>query len=465
MTDLRHDINMIIRRVCILFTVSLLLAAWAAANYTGETAGEVWKHFTTLLTSPSPLVTDYFRLGSLAAALLNAGLCGLCCTLLTFLPGAEHRPSVWAGFFLVIAHCFYGLDLLNMWPPILGFLVYCKFHRLRFRDNLDWAMFITSFSPFFSEILFRYPMPYDLDFRILGIDIHPFSILLCMVVAIFVACTLPAMMPGAAKLHQGYNLYNGGLATGLLGLFLYAFLFKTMGVTPQGPLEVSNPVYEAHGESYLTFATCFYLILSLICVIYGWYLNGKTFHGYGALLKDSGHKANFLHDYGAGPVWINLGLYMLMMLAYFDIVILVTDGAGFTGATFGIILASMTFAAGGQHPRNVWPILLGYAALSGLVWLLCLVGGREVPWTLSTQGYMNGLAFATGLCPFTGKFGWKIGVLAGFMSAVMCTTTSAMHGGFVLYNGGLTAGITALLLLPMLETYKLHSEKWGRGRH
>ena len=30
-----------------------------------------------------------------------------------------------------------------------------------------------------------------------------------------------------------------------------------------------------------------------------------------------------------------------------------------------------------------------------------------------------------------------------------------MHGGFVLYNGGFNAGLTALVLLPVLDFYKV----------
>ncbi|MCI9592035.1 MAG: DUF1576 domain-containing protein, partial [Lachnospiraceae bacterium] len=41
----------------------------------------------------------------------------------------------------------------------------------------------------------------------------------------------------------------------------------------------------------------------------------------------------------------------------------------------------------------------------------------------------------------------------GFLCASMCTATSALHGGFVLYNGGFTSGITVLILLPILEKY------------
>jgi Protein of unknown function (DUF1576). len=211
------------------------------------------------------------------------------------------------------------------------------------------------------------------------------------------------------------------------------------------------------------FGTVFYLYAFGVCILWGWFENGKSFSGYGELLKDSGLKTNFLEKYGPGLTLINLGFYGLMMIVYFDIVIFFTDGAGFTGATFGIILAAMTFAASGQHPKNVWPTIAGYSLLSACVHIACLTAGRPIPWTLSTQGYMNGLAFATGLCPFSGKYGWRVGVLAGFISAVMCTTTSAMHGGFVLYNGGLTAGLAALILLPILDTYVTKKKNGAEG--
>ena len=36
---------------------------------------------------------------------------------------------------------------------------------------------------------------------------------------------------------------------------------------------------------------------------------------------------------------------------------------------------------------------------------------------------------------------------------MICTVTAEMHGGFVLYNGGFTAGLTALILIPILDFY------------
>jgi hypothetical protein len=85
----------------------------------------------------------------------------------------------------------------------------------------------------------------------------------------------------------------------------------------------------------------------------------------------------------------------------------------------------------------------------------CAIAQFDIPWTLSTQSYINGLAFATGLCPIAGKYGFRYGVLVGFMSAIICAITAEMHGGFVLYNGGFNAGLTALVVIPILDFYNV----------
>ncbi len=462
--DRRHDINQMIRRVCFFFSFDLLVASVLASLYLHESAAQVWREWLTLQSSPCPLVTDYFRLGSLPAAFLNAGICGTVCAFLTIMPGAKYRPNVWAGYFLVIAHCFYGLNLCNMTPLILGFALYCKVFHVRFRDNLERGMFITAFGPFVSELLFRYPFELHLPLFIGSVQINLISILSVALLSVGLGFAVPAMLPGAQKLHRDYNLYNGGLASGLLGMFIFSFMYNTMGHPAPAAQAAPNPVYDAHGSSYMLFCTLFYCFMFVACILYGWFLNDKTFRGYGALLKDSGYKTNFIRDYGIGITWINLGFYGLMMVGYFDLVILLTDGAGFTGATCGIILAAMTFSASGQHPANVWPILAGYALMSLFSGGLCTLAGRAVPWTLSTQSYMNGLAFATGLCPFAGIHGKGMGIVAGAIDAVICTATSVMHGGFMLYNGGLAAGITALTLLPLIDLYRTHEESYGRAK-
>ena len=123
-----------------------------------------------------------------------------------------------------------------------------------------------------------------------------------------------------------------------------------------------------------------------------------------------------------------------MVLGYMNLIMLFTEGVAFTGPTVGAIFAAMTFAATGQHPKNTWSIFGGYILLSIFVTLLYTSRNEPVPWSLSTQGYINGVAFATGLAPMAGKYGWKIGLISGIIGASICTSTAAVHGGFMLFN-------------------------------
>jgi len=439
-----------IKAICLFFSMAFLIATPFGAAYI-----DCWDDFQrglfNILTLPAPLVTDYYQMGNLPSAFFNAAVCGLSCTALMIALKSDCQPSFLAGYFLVVAHCFYGLNFLNMWPPVLGILLFCRVMKLSFRDNLDMAMFSTAFGPFITELLFRYHV--NQNYIIDQTQISLLGFFYVIVFSIFLGFAIPAMLPGALRLHKGYNLFNGGLAFGLLGLFLFAYMYKTFNVEPPTPFVQDNMTYTSHRESYQLFVVTFFIIVFVIMLITGWYLNGKSFKGYGELLKSSGHRVNFFEEYGAPKVFINLGVYGLMMLTYYILVINLSEGAGFTGPTTGIILAAITFVSQGQHPKNVWPVLSGFLILFLGVSASKVLLGFDIHWTLSTQAYMNGAAFATGLCPITGHYGKRYGMLAGIMCAVMCTSTSAIHGGFVLYNGGLTSGITALIMVPLLEYY------------
>ena len=439
-----------IKAICFNYSICFFVASFAATVYL-NLWGHVWKDFLKLMVLPGPLVTDYFMLGNIASAFLNAGICGITFTLLMIMLKTECRPSYLAGYFLVVAHCFYGLNFLNMWPPVLGILLFTKIFKIGFRHNLDMAMFSTAFGPFISEMLFRYHVwdyyiAYEVQVSVLGF-------IYVIIFSIFLGFAIPAMLPGALKLHKGFNLYNGGLAFGLLGLFIYAFMYKTMGIEPPHATPTPNVVYASHTNSYQIFSTWFFVIVFALFILWGWYLNGKSFKGYKELLKSTGHTADFFAEYGAPKVIMNIGFYGFMVFTYFLLVISFTDGAGFTGPTVGVILAALTFSSQGQHPANVWPIFVGYMVLSLFVTIMCSISGLDIPWTLSTQGYINGAAFATGLCPIAGRYGRRYGVIAGILAAILCTSTSSMHGGLMLYNGGLTTGITALIMVPCLEYY------------
>ena len=439
-------------------SLAFFIATPIAVCVTGEST--FWENLFRILTSPSKLVTDYFALGGLGSTFFNVAVCGLICNLIILVCRAKSTASIFAGYMLVVAHGFYGLNFLNMWPPLLGVLLFCIIKKNPFRENVHIALFSTALGPFISDFLFRY----SLGERF--IHGEPKTTVLGIVLAVLFGLAtgfvVPALLPGTTAMHRGYNMYKAGLAIGILGIFVYAFLYQTLGIDAPDALVIENPTYYALPYAYRGFMNVFFLILFSATVLMGYLFNRRSFHGYPELLKSTGYGVDFLDKFGMPVCLINVGVYGLCILAYLNIVFILPEifpflpsGVGFTGATVGVSFAALTFAADGQQPRTVAPIVLGYVILQILVCVICGICRFDIPWTLSTQSYINGLAFATGLCPFAGKYGWRVGVLAGFLSAVICTSTTAMHGGFVLYNGGFNAGLTALVLLPVLDYYKV----------
>ena len=146
--------NTIINGIALGFSVAFFIASFIAAIYTRQW-GHVFHNWYQIMTSPCPLVTDYLEIGGLASAFLNAGACGMVCFLFMVGLKGDSHPNTMAGFFLVVAHCFYGLNLLNMLPCFIAPFIYLQRKKLNYNDNLHICMFCTSFGPFVSEFLFR----------------------------------------------------------------------------------------------------------------------------------------------------------------------------------------------------------------------------------------------------------------------------------------------------------------------
>ena len=438
-----------------------LAATPIAVIYTKE--WDFLENLVRILTSPSKLVTDYFALGGLGSTLFNAAICGLIANFMVYITHAKPNATILAGYMLVVAHCFYGLNFLNMWPPFFGIILYCAVSKKKLGKYIHLAFFATALSPFVSELCFRYSIiNYDYSFT----HINLVGVVLSLVCGLAIGFVIPALHPGMAAMHRGYSLYKAGLSIGILGIFLNAFMYNTLGVNAPENITIVNDAYYSLPYGYLGFMNVFFIILLAITFIIGFILNKKSMHRYRELLRCTGYGIDFTDKFGMPLCLINIAIYGFAILVYLNVIFVLPSvwttlpaGVGFTGATAGIVFAALTFAADGQHIRNVLPIVVGYVSLFAITVIICLAVGADIPWTLSTQAYINGLAFATGLCPIAGRYGFKYGIIAGMMSAVICSVTSAMHGGFVLYNGGFTAGLTALILIPVLDYYHVEPKR------
>ena len=419
------------------FLLASSAAFLIAAVLLGLDDGAMFSGFAQILMSPAQLTKDYFEVGSVSGAFLNVALVGFACTAMAFLPGAAVNGLTIAAYFLTTGFSFWGINFLNMWPFFLGVMLHALARRESFAKYVNLAMFSTALCPLASELLLRYPESGEPR----GVTLT--GVVLMLAVGMLIGFLTPAMAAHSPSVHKGYDLYSAALPGVLLGLFAVAVLYKSLG---HAVPEIAATLGGSHPGVVWTFCIVFFGL----CVLAGWQLNGRSFGGYADLLRDTGHKADFAAKYGAGLAIMNVGIYGLLILAYYIFVNAIQGDAlaGFNGVTLGIVFCMVCFGGAGAHPGNVWPIMAGYVVFSFAA-TLCLGGVFPV----NAQAIMVGLCFASGLAPIAGNYGWWAGVLAGGMHYFLVTSIPAIHGGFSLYNGGFTSLLIAVILTPQLETF------------
>ena len=438
MANQKTDSVKIIRFFLMASSAAFLIAARLAPD-----RGEMITGLARILMSPAQLTKDYFAVGSVSGAFLNVSLVGFVCAAMTCLPGAAVNGLTVAAYFLTTGFSFWGINFLNMWPFFLGVMLHALARKEPFPKYVNLAMFATALCPLASELLLRYPN----DAEVHGVTLT--GVALMLVVGGLIGFLTPAMAAHSPSVHKGYDLYSAALPGVLLGLMAVAVLYKSLGNTVP---EIAATLDGSHPGVVWSFCIIFFGL----CVLAGFWLNGKSFKGYGALLKDTGHKADFTAKYGPGLAIMNVGVYGLMILAYYIFVNAIQGDAlaGFNGVTIGIVFCMVCFGANGAHPGNVWPIMVGYVAFS---YAATLGFGGVFP--VNAQAIMVGLCFASGLAPIAGDYGWWAGILAGGMHYLLVTSIPPIHGGFSLYNGGFTALVIAIILVPQLETFCKNREQ------
>jgi len=198
----------------------------------------------------------------------------------------------------------------------------------------------------------------------------------------------------------------------------------------------------------------FCLVVFGLCIVAAFLLGCRP-KDYWKLLSDPELVTNFSSTYGNATFLMNVGVYGLFILGYYNLV-----GATFNAITFGIIFCMLACCNSGSHPGNVWPIMLGYFVASTVCgWIAPLLGG-SFTFTINAQAVCVGLCYANGLSPIADKYGWRYGFIAAVMHYLLVTSVPTLHGGFCLYNGGFTAALICLILVPELEKFfKTKEEK------
>ena len=410
----------------------------------------MFKGFVNILRLPCKVSTNYFYLGGYAGTFLNMGLVGLFCTALCFLPGAKPGNATTLGFLLTVGFGAWGINPLNMIPTILGVLLYCLVKKEKAGAQANAMMFSTGIAPIISELLFRYPGTEVIGFNLLGG-------VLALVVGLVIGFFLPAGLGHAPNIHKGFNHYSAAVPIGFTAFFLRVVLYNVMLGKKIGDVSALKAFTEPAAEFFWG-CNIFCVALFGLCVVVALLMGCKP-KDYWNLMKDSGKGVSFTTKYGNAPFLMNVGVYGLMIVAYFNLAALMDGGTArmstvWTGMTFGIVFCMLCTCNSGSHPGNVWPIMLGYVATSYLFgWISGLLGVESYSLTISAQGILIGLCYANGLSPISGTYGWAYGTLAAGLHYLLVTAVPDMHGGFCLYNGGFTAALICLMLIPQLEKF------------
>ena len=386
-----------------------------------------------IYTSTAKIPSNYFAIGGFAATFLNFGLVSLFCLLLFVVFRGKPNNASALAFLLTVGFASWGIHLLNILPTILGVLLYALVKKEKPGNLVNTMLFSTGIAPLFSELLLRYPATEYIGFNWLGI-------VLALSVGLAVGFFLPAGLAHAPKVHKGFDLYSAAVPVGMMAFFLNAALFKTTGLdvdalSTSGDLSVVSPLI-ANIFCGSLFGLCILLAL----------LMGCTPKDYWRLLRNKEEKISFSATYGNAPFLMNVGVYGLFILAIYNLI-----GAPFTGITFGVMFCMLACCNSGSHPLNVLPLVLGYVVTSAVCcWLSPLLGGTFTC-AVNTQAVCVGMAYANGLSPITDKYGWRWGFASSVIHYLLVTSMPKLHGGFCLYNGGLTAAITCLIFVPILE--------------
>lgn len=372
--------------------------------------------FYKLLTNQAYLVHEFVEIAGLSATFINVGLHFL---LAYYLMVRNERSGLYglqiAAIGMFVGHAFFGSNLLNILPIILGVALYAKWAGHSFKLYTAISMFACAMAPLVSYVIF----------------VHGFNWLnlVCgLILGLIIGFCAAPLSESFVRFHQGYTLFNFGFTTGMLAMLITSFFgYFNLEITPA---QFLSSAYHKELKIYL------FMIISLLCLLILGCEKSKM-HELKQLLKSGGRApSDFISSYGISVtlcnMCINTSIYFCLILAL---------DFPLNGTLLGGLFTILGFSAFGMHPKNCLSIAIG-------VTIAALLHGENI----ASQKYLLTLLFSTGLAPIAGEYGWFLGIIAGFIHFNLTSIVLNLHLGMSLYNNGFTSAFVAALVVPLAET-------------
>ncbi len=431
-----------------LILIGFLLLLFAFGCVFSPSTREVIDGFRVILTHPSTVDFDGLAWGgNFAPAFFNSFLLMAAVLASYRLLGIDLQGEHLAALMMTVGFSFSGKNILNVWFPILGVVLYARLSKKPMKDMIALAWFSTALSPVFSVTAF-------------GTENLPAGSLAALMVGAVLGIlggaltgVLSAYLPG---LHKGRFLFNAGLAAGTSAVFINAMQRAFSIGHDRFPYDESNYVAGSNRPLGLAIGVLF-LYLFLVGVL----LKGLPGLRKLATLRTGGR--NFVESYGFGASLVNMGIIGLMTTLY----VFLTGNGQFCGPVYAAICTAAGFAAAGVTLRQYLPTMVGVclmAALTGGIGgiigsgnFLSAAGAK-----IASRGMILAVIYSCGAGPIVFQYGWLAGMVVGAIHSVLVGVTASFHGWMSLYNNGFSLGLIVLLLPTIFEmiTPKRISSHW-----
>ena len=324
-----------------------------------------------------------------------------------------------AAIFTVGGFALFGKNLANIWPIIIGVWLHSRWRKQKFGKFILPALFGTALSPVVSQIAFGFGLPPVLAY------------ILAITVGLAIGFAIPPLANQFVVFHQGFNLYNIGFTSGIIGMAIMS-VFRAFGYDVAARTRF---IATGYNEPLAIWLFAFFTLMLLA----GLLMTNILAKAMSIVWRQGGRLvSDFVKTAGFGPSLINMALLGYLSTAY---VLLV--GGDLNGLTVGGIFTVIGFGAFGKHVLNVAPIIIG-------VYLATLL---KIFDTNSTEALLAAL-FGTTLAPLAGTYGWSYGIAAGFIHTSVVMNVGYIHGGMNLYNNGFAGGFVAAFLVPLYDLLK-----------
>lgn len=378
---------------------------------------DILKGLIRIVIEPDLLITDYFAVGGIGAAMINAGIITLISLAMIYFLKMEMSGHTITAVFLMFGFSLFGKNIMNIWAILAGVFLYSRYHKTSFHRYLYIGLYGTSLSPIMTQIM-----------QIGHLPVYA-RVLISLAVGISIGFVLPPLSTHVHYAHNGYSLYNVGFAAGIIATVVVS-LEKSFGIRIESRLIWSK----GNQELFAVLLSLFFgtMIAAAVAV------RGKTlWESYRRILADPGLAgADFFKAEGGATTVFNMGINGLFA-TFFVLMV----GGDMNGPTICGILTIVGFSSTGKHIRNIAPVMFGVYLAS-----------FTKKWNINDPSPILALLLSTTLAPVAGKLGVVAGLIAGYLHSSVALQVGIVYGGVNLYNNGFAGGIVAIFLVPVIQS-------------